>query len=95
MMIIKIVDTFIPPAIEPGPAPINMNKIVKTFDGWLSKFWGTVSNPAVRVVTDWKRAFIILSPRGRVLKLFVFSKKKYTMNPSPIKLRVIPSTTLL
>ena len=49
------VTVLIPPAVPTGLPPINISKI-ETKDVAFVKFCcGTVANPAVLVVTDWKR----------------------------------------
>ena len=44
--------TFIPPPVDPEPAPININKIKNMRIGVPSSVKSTVLKPAVRVVTD-------------------------------------------
>ena len=54
----KNVVVLMPPPVEAGEAPTYMRNIVKNFDGSVSVAWFTVSNPAVRGVTDWNSAAI-------------------------------------
>lgn len=52
-MVRKVV-VLMPPPVEPGQAPMNMRMIVRKRALLLRDADGTVSNPAVRLVTDWK-----------------------------------------
>ena len=63
----KNVVVLMPPPVEAGEAPMYIRNIVKNFEGSVSVAWFTVSNPAVRGVTDWNRAAITRcsGPRSR------------------------------
>ena len=64
----KKVVIFIPPPVEPGAAPININIICKKILDSVIFVRSTVLNPAVRGVTDWKKDARILDPKGMPVK---------------------------
>ena len=64
----KKVVIFIPPPVEPGAAPININTICKKILDSVIFVRSTVLNPAVRGVTDWKKDARILDPKGMPAK---------------------------
>ena len=45
-----------PPAVEPGEPPMNIRVMVIARDGSLKPPMGTALKPAVRELTEWKRA---------------------------------------
>ena len=51
---------FIPPPVEFGDAPININNIVTILVSAVSAFWSMLANPAVLAVTLWNNEFTIL-----------------------------------
>ena len=68
--------TFIPPPVEPGPAPTSMNTIVKSVPPELISLCGTVANPAVLGVTAAKIEAKMRSPAVISAIVWPFSKKK-------------------
>ena len=83
--IIKNVEVLIPPPVEPDEAPINIKKTIKmSVDGnkWLKSI---VLNPAVRVVTDWKKELMIDSNIDNSFSVLFRSIKKNKTIPIVIK----------
>ena len=72
---------FIPPAVEPGEPPTNINRIITAFEASLIFEIFIVLNPAVLVVTDWNAA---ASRRFPADKFFRSQTKKKTVG---IKIR--------
>ena len=52
---IKNVTVLIPPAVPTGEPPINMRNREIIVEGSVRFSWGIEANPAVLVVTDWKK----------------------------------------
>ncbi len=61
-ILIANVVVFVPPPVDPGDAPTNIHTIIHIMEGIDNAPTSTVLNPAVLVVTDWKRATMILLP---------------------------------
>src|SRR5665648_141735 len=61
--IIPKVVTLMPPPVDPGAAPININRMLVILETSLSSLMGRVLKPAVRQVMDWKTAALIFSNR--------------------------------
>ena len=84
--------TLIPPAVEPGAPPMIMRIIISAADAGDSAASSTVLNPAVRAVTELKKAVSILSPKGIV---FPDSKRRKSTAPEKRRIPVMTSTTLV
>ena len=54
-IMIKNVTVLIPPAVPTGEPPINMRNREIIVEGSVRFSWGIEANPAVLVVTDWKK----------------------------------------
>ena len=94
--IIANVVVLTPPAVPTGEPPVNIKNSVTITEGVVSPFCGIVTNPAVRVVTDWKQAASIFCP---IVKLPIvsglwYSNAKYKTAPAISKNAVITSTIL-
>ena len=59
----KNVTVLIPPAVPTGLPPINIKRRQIIDDGLVRASWGINANPAVLVVTDWKKEACILLNR--------------------------------
>ena len=53
---------FMPPPVEAGEAPIIISRQLNSLEPSFSRDRSMELKPAVRIVTDWKKAFITLSP---------------------------------
>ena len=86
-----------PPAVEPEEPPMNISTMVTPFPPSVSPAWSKEAKPAVRVVTDWKKALSIFSPKDmdpKVWGLFHSSKAKASIPPTN-SVTVASSTSLV
>src|SRR5665648_870438 len=69
IIIIPKVVTLMPPPVEPGAAPININRMLVILETSLISLMGRELKPAVRQVTEWKTTALIFSNRVKEPKV--------------------------
>ena len=67
---------FMPPPVEPGEAPININTKLINIEAELSLLKSMVLKPAVLVVTDWNQEARSLSGTVNPAMLILYSAMK-------------------
>ena len=89
------VTVLMPPPVDSGEAPININPIMPIKVGGFSSPIFTVLKPAVLVVTDWKNALVIFWGRGLSLRVLLYSSPKKINVPHKIRMIVENNTILV
>src|SRR5699024_248151 len=90
------VAVLIPPAVDPGDPPTNINNIVKNFPAKVISAVETELNPAVLVVAEAKNALVNLSPKLIYLRVLglLYSNTNIRIAPPIKRIAVIIITTL-
>src|SRR5665647_1187636 len=99
-MITPKVVHLIPPPVDAGAAPINISIEVINFELSCKVAWSILLNPAVRAVSDWKKAAsgrcqTGKEPREYKLAVLLYSNPRIETVPTASKKPVIHRTTLL
>ena len=63
-----------PPPVEAGEAPIIIRTLLNSLEPSRKRDRSKELNPAVRMVTDWKKAFRIFSPSPKPASVSAFDR---------------------